>query len=99
MRYRDNSLILNSLETEGIVEPVFADAQTYLTYRFSSKFHLNFLGNVSLNTYNFQPVNRQTNFGTLQDPVALLVFYDGQEKDQYQTNFGAFKANYFVNDN
>lgn len=98
VRYRDNSLILNNLETEGNVEPVFADAQTYLTYRFSSKFHLNFLGNISLNTYNFQPENRQTNFGTLQDPVALLVFYDGQENDAYQTYFGAFKANYFVND-
>ncbi|MGB1230881.1 MAG: carboxypeptidase-like regulatory domain-containing protein [Winogradskyella sp.] len=98
VRYRDNSLILNSLETNGNVEPVFADAQTYLTYRFSSKFHLNFLGNMSSNTYNFQPENRQTNFGTLQDPVALLVFYEGQEKDKYQTYFGAFKANYFVND-
>jgi len=98
VRYRDNSLILNNLETEGNVEPVFADAQTYLTYRFSSKFHLNFLGNISLNKYNFQPDNRQTNFGTLQEPVALLVFYDGQEKDKYQTYFGAFKANYFVND-
>lgn len=98
VRYRDNSLILNNLETEGNVEPVFADAQTYLTYRFSSKFHLNFLGNISLNKYNFQPENRQTNFGTLQEPVALLVFYDGQEKDKYQTYFGAFKANYFVND-
>ncbi|MFC0604837.1 carboxypeptidase-like regulatory domain-containing protein [Winogradskyella pulchriflava] len=98
VRYRDNSLILNNLETEGNVEPVFADAQTYLTYRFSDKFHLNFLGNISLNKYNFQPENRQTNFGTLQEPVALLVFYDGQEKDQYQTYFGAFKANYFVND-
>ncbi|MBF8150546.1 TonB-dependent receptor [Winogradskyella sp. F6397] len=98
VRYRDNSLLLNSLETEGNVEPVFADAQTYLTYRFSSKFHLNFLGNISLNKYNFQPENRQTNFGTLQDPVALLVFYDGQEKDQYQTYFGAFKANYFASD-
>ncbi len=98
VRYRDNSLLLNSLETEGNVEPVFADAQTYLTYRFSSKFHLNFLGNISLNKYGFQPDNRQTNFGTLQEPVALLVFYDGQEKDQYQTYFGAFKANYFVND-
>ena len=42
VRYRDNSLILNNLETEGNVEPVFADAQTYLTYRFSSKFHLEF---------------------------------------------------------
>ena len=98
VRYRDNSLILNNLETEGNVEPVFADGQTYLTYRFSSKFHLNFLGNISFNKYNFQPENRQTNFGTLQEPVALLVFYDGQEKDQYQTYFGAFKANYFVNE-
>lgn len=98
VRYRDNSLILNNLETEGNVEPVFADAQTYLTYRFSDKFHLNFLGNISLNKYNFQPENRQTNFGTLQEPVALLVFYEGNEEDQYQTYFGAFKANYFVND-
>ena len=98
VRYRDNSLILNNLETEGNVEPVFADAQTYLTYRFSDKFHLNFLGNISLNQYNFQPENRQTNFGTLQEPVALLVFYDGQEEDQYQTYFGALKANYFVDE-
>jgi hypothetical protein len=98
IRYRDNSLILNNLETEGNVEPIFADAQTYLTYRFSDKFHLNFLGNISLNRYNFQPENRQTNFGTLQEPVALLVFYDGNEEDEYQTYFGALKANYFVND-
>jgi hypothetical protein len=97
VRYRDNSLILNNIETEGNVEPVFADVQTYLTYRFSSKFHLNFLGNISLNRYNFEPSNRQTNFGTLQDPVALLVVYDGQEQTEYQTYFGAFKANYFVN--
>ncbi|WP_394344069.1 TonB-dependent receptor [Winogradskyella algicola] len=98
IRYRDNSLILNNLETEGNVEPIFADAQTYLTYRFSDKFHLNFLGNISLNRYNFQPENRQTNFGTLQEPVALLVFYDGNEEDEYQTYFGALKANYFIND-
>ncbi|GAB5563991.1 MAG: carboxypeptidase-like regulatory domain-containing protein [Winogradskyella sp.] len=98
VRYRDNSLVLNNLETEGNVEPVFADAQTYLTYRFSDKFHLNFLGNISLNRYKFQPQNRQTNFGTLQDPVALLVFYEGNEEDEYQTYFGAFKANYFVNE-
>lgn len=98
VRYRDNSLILNNLETEGNVEPVFADAQTYLTYRFSDKFHLNFLGNISFNQYKFQPENRQTNFGTLQEPVALVVFYEGQEEDEYFTSFGAFKANYFVND-
>lgn len=98
VRYRDNSLILNNLETEGNVEPVFADVQTYLTYRFSDKFHLNVLGNISINQYNFSPQNRQTNFGTIDDPVALLVFYDGQEQTEYQTYFGAFKANYFLNE-
>jgi len=98
LRYRDNSLLIKSLETKTNVIPVFADAQTYLTYKFSDKFHLNFLGNLSLNKYNFKPQTRQTNFGTLTDPLALLVFYEGQEKDRYQTEFGAFKANYFVND-
>ncbi|MEO6348822.1 MAG: TonB-dependent receptor, partial [Aquaticitalea sp.] len=98
LRYRDNSLVLNSLETEGNVKPVFADAQTYLTYKFTDRFRLDFLGNIGINKYNFQPQNRQTNFGTLTNPIALLVFYDGQEKDEYQTYFGALKANYFLND-
>ena len=98
-RYRDNSLLLNSLETEGIVEPVFVDVQSYLTYRFSDKFHLSFLGTLSSNQYNFKPRNRQTNFGTIQDPIALLVVYDGQEQDEYNTAFGAFKGHYFLNSN
>lgn len=98
LRYRDNSLLINSLETESNVIPVFADAQTFLTYKFSDKFHLSFLGNMSQNKYDFRPQNRQTNFGTLDNPLALLVFYEGQEKDQYQTEFGALKANYFVNE-
>ena len=98
VRYRDNSLLINSLETETNVEPVFADAQAYLTYKFSDKFHLNFLGNISINEYNFKPKTRQTNFGTLADPIALLVFYEGQERDEYKTYFGALKANYFVSD-
>ncbi len=98
LRYRDNSLIIKSLETKSNVIPVFADAQTYLTYKFSDKFHLNFLGNLSLNKYDFKPQNRQTNFGTIADPLALIVFYEGQEKDQYQTEFGAFKANYFASE-
>ena len=98
IRYRDNSLLINSRETETNVKPIFTDAQAYLTYRFSNKFHLNFLGTASLNKYQFEPQNRQTNFGTLQDPIALLVFYEGQEKDRYSTLVGALKADYFVSD-
>jgi len=98
LRYRDNSLLVNAKETQTNFRPTFADAQGYFKYKFSNKFHLSFLGSASINKYNFEPQTRQTNFGTLSDPVALLVFYDGQEKDRYQTLFGAFKGSYFAND-
>ena len=97
VRYRDNSLLVNAKETETNFKPSFADLQGYFTYKFSNKFHLSFLGNASLNKYNYEPQTRQTNFGTLSNPIALLVFYNGQEKDRYQTLFGAFKGSYFVN--
>ncbi|WP_298537279.1 TonB-dependent receptor plug domain-containing protein [uncultured Algibacter sp.] len=97
-RYRDNSLLVNARETETNFNPTFADLQGFFTYRFSNKFHLSFLGNASINTYNYEPFTRQTNFGTLTDPIALLIFYEGQEKDRYQTLFGAFKGSYFAND-
>ncbi len=99
LRYRDNSLLVKSKETETNFNPTFADAQTYLTYRFSDKFHLSFLGNLAINDYQYEPTTRQTNFGTLDNPLALLVYYDGHENDKYQTYFGAFKGSYFVNDN
>lgn len=97
-RYRDNSLLVDARETETNVNPIFADFQGYFTYKFTNKFHLSFLGNASVNNYNFEPQTRQTNFGTLSDPIALLVFYEGEEKDTYQTLFGAFKGTYFAND-
>ena len=99
LRYRDNSLLVDSKETETNFNPKFADIQTYLTYKFSDKFHLSFLGNLAINDYDYKPRTRQTNFGTLQDPLALLVFYEGQENDKYNTYFGAFKGSYFANDN
>lgn len=98
LRYRDNSLLVKAKETETNYDPKFGDAQAYLTYKFSDKFHLSFLGNASINKYNYEPKKRQTNFGTLENPLALLVFYEGQEKDAYQTYFGAFKGTYFAND-
>ena len=98
LRYRDNSLLVNAKETETNFNPVFVDAQTYLTYRISDKLELSFLGNASLNRYNYQPQTRQTNFGTLDNPLALLVFYQGQERDSYQTLFGALQADFQLNE-
>lgn len=99
LRYRDNSLLVNAKETETNYKPKFADAQTYLTYKFTNKFELSFLGNISLNEYNYRPLTRQTNFGTITDPIALLVFYEGREEDKYNTYFGALKSTWVVSDN
>lgn len=98
-RYRDNSLLVNSQDTETNFKPTFADVQSYVTYRPSKKLELGFLGNISQNKYHYQPLYRQTNFGTVSDPQALVIFYDGQEKDEYQTYFGALTADYKVSDN
>ncbi|GAA3580092.1 TonB-dependent receptor [Snuella lapsa] len=98
IRYRDNSLLVDAKETKTNFDPTFADFQTYLTYKVSDKLHLSFLGNASLNKYNYQPQTRQTNFGTLSDPLALTVYYEGREKDTYQTLFGALSGNYIVNE-
>ena len=99
LRYRDNSLFVDAKQTETNFKPRFADAQTYLTYKFSNKFELGFLGNISLNSYDYEPLTRQTNFGTLSDPRALVVFYEGQEEDRYKTYFGALKGTYVASEN
>lgn len=98
VRYRDNSLLVKAKETETNYDPKFADVQSYLTYQVNDKFELSFLGNASLNKYNYEPQTRQTNFGTLDNPLALLVYYEGQEHDSYQTLFGALQGSYQVND-
>ncbi len=99
IRYRNNALLVNSQQTQSNFNPAFTDVQNYFTYRFSNKFNLSFLGNLSVNNYTNEPLNRQTNFGTLQDPKALTVFYQGKEVNRYATALGAFKGNYQINEN
>jgi hypothetical protein len=98
VRYRDNSLFVNSKQIETNFRPRFTDVQTYLSYDFSEKFQLSFLGNFSLNNYNYQPLSRRTRFGTVANPLELIVFYSGQETNTYLTLFGALSADYKVND-
>ncbi len=98
VRYRDNSLLVNSQETETNFKPTFFDVQTLVNFNASTKWNFSFLGNVSQNKYNYKPLSRQTNFGTVSEPIALLVYYEGQEKDNYLTLFGAGKAVYQYNE-
>ena len=97
IRHRNNSLLVNSKDIETNYEPQFSDVQTFLSYKVNEKLKLDFLGNFSLNKYNYTPITRRTKFGTIANPLELIVFYDGQEKDNYSTVFGAFKGTYLVN--
>ena len=94
VRYRNNSMLVNSRETITNYNPKFIDIQNFLTANINEKFSFNFLSYISVNNYNYKPQSRQTNFGTLDDPTALIVYYQGQEKDKYQTVFGAAKLNF-----
>ncbi|KGO93954.1 TonB-dependent receptor [Flavobacterium enshiense DK69] len=99
IRYRNNSLLVNSQETQTNYTPTFADVQTQINYDASAKWEWSFLGNISQNKYKYEPLTRQTNFGTIDEPIALQVFYEGQEKDEYVTYFGAIKSTYQANEN
>lgn len=96
VRYRNNSLLVNSQDTQTNYTPTFVDAQTNINYDISEKWQMSFLGNISQNKYLYQPLTRETKFGTIDQPMALAVYYEGQEKDQYDTYFGALKTTYKV---
>ena len=94
LRYKTASYMLGALETDGEYNPNFIDYQTYITYQFSPKWQLNFLGNVSRNSYEFIPKSRETSFGTMTDVKSFTVYFDGREKDLFMTYFGSLALKY-----
>ncbi|HBK83842.1 MAG TPA: TonB-dependent receptor [Flavobacterium sp.] len=99
VRYRNNSLFVNSQDTETNFNPSFTDIQTLLNFNPSTKWNWSFLGNIAQNIYSYKPLFRQTNFGTIDQPIGVQVFYEGQENDAYLTVFGAAKSVYQYNQN
>ncbi len=94
IRYKRNSSLLSSMDTKGEYDPSFFDYQTNMTYRMSKKLTLSLLGNIALNHYKFTPQNRTTNFGTAMDSKQFTVYFDGHEKDRFETYFGALSLDY-----
>lgn len=88
-RYKTNQYLLNSMETKGSYKPVFLDLQSLLTYNISDELEISLLTYASGNSYNLVPESRQTNFGTLFEPLRLTIYFDGQEADKYNSLMGA----------
>ncbi len=93
-RWKTNRYLLNSLDTRGEYKPNFGDVQGLFTYELTPKVSLEILGNLAFNKYHFVPTDRETAFGTVQDAVALHVYYEGQEDDLFNTYMGAFTLNW-----
>lgn len=89
LRYKSNASLLSSTDDKGEYDPRFFDYQTNMTFRFSDKVKATFLGNIAINDYRFTPVSRTTNFGTSTDAKQFKVYFDGQEKDRFETWFGS----------
>ena len=84
-------------ETVSNFTPSFLDIQNSLNFNIGTKLKIGSILNYSRNSYNFKPVNRQTNFGTIEDPLALVIFYQGDEKDNYISYFNSIFLDYELN--
>lgn len=98
-RYKTGRSLLGSMDTDAEYEPNFIDLQSYMTYQLAPKWEVDFLGNLAINNYKFIPHTRETSFGTISNAKRFKVYFDGQERDKFQTLFGAFTLKHKPNDN
>lgn len=96
VRYRTNSYMLGTLDTDGEYDPRFLDAQSYWTLKINSNAYISALGYLATNRYNFKPTDRQTTWGTISDAKKLTIYFEGQEKDRFTTGIAALQGAFVV---
>ncbi len=99
IRYKRSRYLFNTFDVKGDYKPVFSDFQTFSTYKINQKLSVSFLGNITSNIYSFIPTFSESEFGTFNQRMKISVYYDGKERDTYQTLFGALTLNYKAKDN
>lgn len=98
LRYKTNRYLLGSLDTKGEYKPNFLDYQTYFVYQPNKRWSIEFIGDISENHYNFDPEDRETKFGTMENVKSFKVYFDGWEKDIFRTYFGTMNISYNFSD-
>ena len=89
VRYKTTGYLLGTLDTKGEYDPSFLDYQTYMCWTPNTKWEIGLIGNAAVNEYRFSPTDRTTTFGTAENPHTFKVYYEGWEKDRFNTLFGA----------
>lgn len=97
IRYRRNGSILSTTDTKGEYNPDFFDWQSYFVVNPSERIKISLLGDVNIANYRFEPADRNTNFGTMDDVKKFKVYFDGSEKDKFVSLFAGAGIDFRVN--
>ncbi len=97
IRFKDNSLLLQTMDSLVKYKPRFFDSQMLLQWDITKKFSISFLGNFSINSYQYIPTYHVQRSGSSLEAEQLEIFFDGQEVDKYENYLGGltfkFKPN------
>lgn len=97
VRYKTTRLLLSSLDSKGEYKPDFTDWQMLLNYKINNRFSIGLLTNYANNAYSFIPTTRSVTFGTYANVYNFKIYYDGSEKDMYNSISGGLTLHYTVN--
>ncbi len=101
VRTKTNKNLLGSQEVKGNYIPSAADLQAFITYRFSQKLQLELLGIISGSKFTLIPESAQKSTAVFSPlftaNLGLDIFFEGQEKDNYNTNLVGISLNQIVN--
>lgn len=90
VRNRSNRNLLSSQETTGSYIPSSSDVQGFVTYKLSSKWQMEFLGNLSVTRFKLYPESAQKSVSVFSPlftvNLGLDINFEGQERDNYKTN-------------
>jgi len=98
LRRHSNQYILGSLDTRGSYTTAYTDLQALVGYKVNDRLDLGALAIWTHNVYGLVPESQTTTFGGFFNPMALRIYFDGQEQDRYHTLLGALTADWRPSD-
>lgn len=90
IRNRSNRNLLSRQETQGNYVPASSDVQAMFTYQLNPKWQAELFGNFSQTKFSLNPEFSQLTSSVFSpyftSNLGLDIFFQGQERDRYQTN-------------
>jgi len=83
LRYRNTKYLSKFLPEKGDYFPQSFDFQNLIYWNFSRNWLLEFFNYTSSNSYLFQPKERKSDFGTIQEAYNINIYFDGSEQNKY----------------